>query len=152
MSSSVTIWTSSSTVHSQSRVAQIISATRVADAVHDTISMVGLSVPEVKESLNKAFNRLVTMTMSDFTLHIVAVIPLYEEESSNQISTLYDACSSFEHNFSLHILGLAPGISHIFEAKADEDKSKAAFEKSIGLLKSIGNHSSFSISYTIIDD
>lgn len=152
MSSSVTIWTSSSTVHSQSRVAQIISSTWVADAVHDTISMVGLSIPELKESLNKAFNRLVTMTMSDSTLHIVAVIPFFEEESSNQIQTLYDACSSFEHNFSLHILGLAPGISHIFDAKADEDKSKAAFEKSIELLKNIGNHSSFSISYTIIDD
>lgn len=152
MTSSVTIWTSSSTVHCQSRVAQIISATRVADAVHDTISMVGLSVSEFKESLNKAFNRLVTMTMSDSTLHIVAVIPFYEEESSNQIQTLYNACSSFEHNFSLHILGLAPGISHIFEVKADEDKSKAAFEKSIELLKNIGNHSYFSISYTIIDD
>lgn len=152
MSSSVTIWTSSSTAQSQSRVAQIIMASRDAETVHDTISMEGLSVQEVRGSLNNAFNRLVTMTMSDSTLHIVAVIPLYESESSNQIQTLYDACSSFEHNFSLHILGLAPGISHIFEAKADEDKSKAAFEKSIELLKNIGNHSSFSISYTIIDD
>lgn len=151
MSSSVTVWTSSSTAHSQSRVAQIISATRVADALYDSISVVGLSATEVIERLNDAFNRLVTMTMDDSTLHIVAVIPLYENDSKQQIQLLSDACSSFEHNFSLHILGLASGISRIFEAKRNEH-AKEAFEQSFDLLKELGKQSSFGLSFSIIDD
>ncbi|MDE6295221.1 MAG: C1 family peptidase [Muribaculaceae bacterium] len=152
MSSSVTVWTSSSTALCQSRVAQIVSAARVADAAHDTISPTGLSVDAVIESLNKAFNRLVTMTMSDSTLHIVSVIPLYEDDAVNQIQTICDACSLFEHSFTLHILGLAQGISHIFEAKVNTRKEKEAFEKSHILLKDLCRTSSFGLSYSIIDD
>ena len=152
MSSSVTIWTSSSTAHSQSRVAQIIRAARLVDAVHDTISMAGLSTLEIVENLNKVFNRSITMTMSDPTLHIVAVIPLYEENAAQHIQTLYDACTSFEHNFSLHILGLAPAISHIFETKENVQNEKEAFEKSHILLKDLGKKSSIGLSYSIIDD
>lgn len=152
MSSSVTVWTSSSTAHCQSRVAQLISATRVADAAHDSISIAGLNASETKESLNKAFNRLVTMTMSDSTLHIVAVIPLYEKDATKQIQTLCDACSKFEHNFSLHILGFAPGIGHIFEAKSDEQIMAKAFSESAELLKSKALQSNFGISYSLIDD
>lgn len=152
MSSLVTIWTSTSTAHCQSRVAQIIGAARVADAAHDTISMAGQSVDEVKESLNVAFNRLITLTMSDSTLHIVAVIPLYEDDVIGQIHKLLEACSSFEHNFSLHIIGLAQGISHIFESKVNVQTEKEAFEKSHILLKDLGRQSSFGFSYSIIDD
>lgn len=152
MSSSVTIWTSSSTVLSQSRVAQIISAARLVDSVHDTILMVGLSTLEIVDNLNKAFNRSITMTMSDPTLHIIAVIPLYEEDAAKQIQTLHDACTSFEHNFSLHILGLAQGISHIFKAKEKAPKEKEIFEESHIFLKDLGEKSSLGFSYSIIDD
>lgn len=152
MSSSVTVWTSQSSVLSQTRVAQFIDAARVADAAHDTISFVGLSVAEARNRLNKAFDRLVTMTMSDSTLHILAVIPLYEDSSEQQIKTLYDVCSTFEHNFSLHILGLAPGISNVFDSKAIEQNMSTAFDNSVALLKSLSAQSPFGISYSLIDN
>lgn len=150
MTSSVTVWTSPSTAHAQARVAQIISVTRAAAAVYDKISIAGCNVTESKEKLHSAFNRLVTLTMPDPTLHIVAVIPIYEGNSAEQIQGLYDACALLEHRITLHILGLSAGIQSIFEAKIDG--SSASQDTSINLLKKLGREASFSMSYSIIDN
>lgn len=148
MTPSVTVWTSLSTSHAQSRVTKIISATRWAEAVHDSISIAGCNVAESIEKLNSAFNRLVTLAMSDSILHIVAVIPMYERNTAEQIKLLFDACSSLEHNITLHIIGLTSVIRPIFEAK-DETLNE---QTSYLLLKSLCNSSSFSISFSLIDD
>lgn len=152
MTPSVTIWTSASTVHAQARVAQIISATRVPGVVHDSFSIAGHSVSECKESINGAFNRLVNMTMSDSTLHIVAVIPLYDNNVSEQIQTLYDACSLLEHNITLHILGLACGIRPIFEVNAKASLASDEYVNALERLKTLCAKATFSISYSLIDD
>lgn len=152
MSSSVTVWTSSSTAHAQTRVAQINGATRGAGVAYDSISITDKSVTECKESLDDAFKRLVSMSMTDSTLHIIAVIPMYEEDSVRQIQTLYDACSSLEHNITLHVLGLAIGIQPIFKAKGDMETAAKRYAESVELLKSLSQEATFSLSYSIIDD
>lgn len=152
MTSSVTVWTSSATAHAQTRVAQIISATREAGDAYDSISIVGCDVAECKDLLGRAFNRLVSMSMTDSALHILAVIPMYEDNTAAQIQTLYDACSSLEHNITLHIIGLASGIKPIFDVKADDSIEISDYKKSIGLLKSLCEEASLCISYSLIDN
>lgn len=149
MTSSVTVWTSSSTAHVQARVAQIIGATRCAVAVHENISLAACNVVESKEKLDCAFNRLVSLTMSDSTLHIVAVIPIYEDNSTEQIQTLYDACSMLEHSITLHILGLTSGISPTLDAKAANSISQTM---PLNLLKELSTEASFSLSFSLIDN
>lgn len=152
MTSSVTVWTSPSTSCAQPRVAQIIGAARVAGAAHDSISIVGCNVAECKQSLSRAFNRLVSLTMSDSTLHILAVVPMYEDNTSEQIQTLYDACSSLVHNVTLHIIGLASGLRSIFGAKVDATIASDEHSKHFELLKTLCEKASFSISYSLIND
>lgn len=152
MTSSVTVWTSNSTTHAQTRVAQIIGAAREGDAAYDSISMVGKTVAECIDSLNDAFKRLVSMTMSDSTLHILAVVPMYEDNTAEQIQTIYDACSSLEHKLTLHIIGLAPGISPIFDAKADAKADADSYAKSVQQLGAMCKEAGFAMSYSLVDD
>lgn len=152
MTSSVTVWTSPSTTHAQSRVARFISATRRADACYDALSVAGCDAGEATNKLNDAFNRLVTMTTSDSTLHIVAVVPLFEENSAEQIQLLYDACAAINHNITLHILGLASGIRHLFNIGKETSPSSTLQYSAEELLKTLCSRAGFSISYSLIDD
>ena len=106
MTSSVTVWTSTATVHAQTLVAQIIRAARGSEMAYDSLPLAGRDVAEFRDCINDAFNRLVTMTSSDSSLHIVAVIPLFEKDSSTQIRTLYDACSPLTIKFLYTLLDL----------------------------------------------
>ena len=152
MTSSVTVWTSTATAHAQSRVAQLIRGTRGADAAYDSLSIAGRSASESTEMLSDAYNRLVNMTATDTTLHIVAVIPMYESEAATRIQTLYDACADIDHQISLHILGLAPAIRKIFEANATKTTETETFEKNAELLRNLCREAKFSFSFTLIDD
>lgn len=152
MSSSITVWTSPSTINAQFEVARIISATRVERACYDSFSIANCTIAETIEKLNNAFNRLVSMEMSDTTLHIFAVVPIYEKNFFEQITLLYDSCASLEHNITLHILGLAAGISHIFSANKDQNLLVDECNSNVKLLKTLCKQSKFGISYSLIDD
>lgn len=152
MTSSVTVWTSTATAHARTRVAQLIRATRESELAYDSLMLAGRSVAESNIAINDAFNRLVTMTTSDSTLHIVAIIPMYEKDTAMQIQTLYDACSTVDHRITLHIIGLAPAIRKIFDANIQECAQAEDFEKSVELLRSLSREAKFSLSYTLLDD
>lgn len=152
MNPSLTVWTSNSTTLAQSRVAQIIRAARGGDAVYDSASIAGCSPADIKDCLNGAFDRLVSLTSVDTTLHIVAVTPLYEDNADRQLQLLCDACASLEHRITLHILGLAEGIRPIFDAKAKSDDCPAVDGKYQDLLRQLCDNANFEISYSLIDD
>lgn len=152
MSSLVTIWTSDSTANLQTRVVQIVGATREGDSGYDSISVAGCSVDQTKERLSDAFNRLVNMTMTNPTLHIVAVVPMYEKTASEQIQTLYEACSSLRHNITLHIIGLAPEIAPILDSGANLQAASSEYAKSHSTLQSLCGNSTLGLSYSIIDN
>lgn len=152
MASFATVWTSPSTSRAQVRVAQALCAARGADVRHDSLSTAGCNATESKESLDGAFNRLVSMSMADPTLHIVAVVPLFESTSASQIQTLYDACSALEHNFTLHIIGLAYGVKRIFSAETESTGTTGDFSAAMRLLESLSENAPFCMSFTIIDD
>lgn len=152
MTSSVTIWTSSSTNHAKSLVAQNIRAAHDLALAYDSISVVGCNVEETAQHLSDAFRRLVTMTMSDPTLHIIAVVPLYEDNSIEQIKMLCDACSAVEHNITLHVLGLCVDLRKIFDSKEDRAASEKVQAESVVLLKKLCNEKEYSLSYSLIDD
>ena len=86
MTSFVTVWTSPSTANVESRVARLIRASRDAGEACDSISIAGHDTPKCIELLNQAFRQLVSLSMSDSTLHIVAVIPLYEADAEDEES------------------------------------------------------------------
>lgn len=151
MSSSVTVWTSSSTALAQSRVAQIISATRVGDAKYDNISIAGLTVDECKERFNSAFNRLVSLSSTDSTLHVLAVVPMYEDNTLEQLQKLSKSYSSVVHRMTLHIIGLAPGIRPIFDIHYNRLEDSNVYSESVDLIKSICGQANVSISYSLID-
>lgn len=152
MTSSVTVWTSPSTTHAQARAAYLIEEARAEGAPHDDISLAGRNVAECRESLESAFKRLVSLTMTDSTLHILAVTPLYEEDSTEQLRTLTDACASLDHNITVHILGLTPALRPLFEAKKDIGVTDERYAESLSLLKSLCENSTFNLSYSLIDD
>lgn len=152
LSSSVLIWTSSSTKHAESQVAGIINATRDFASVHDSISVVGYDSSEIVQKLDDAFNRLVTMTMPDPTLHILAVVPIYEPGCVRQIEDLYNACAALEHNISLHILCLCGGIRHIFEGNVNKPDVGRLRAEAVACLRELCKTSPLSLSYSLIDD
>lgn len=149
MSSFLTVWTSASTSHAQSRVADILSAAREGDAVVDSISIAGCPATEIIEKLNEAFQRLVKLRMTDSTLHILLILPLFEDKWAEQFNSFLECCSKLEHNVTLHIFALSRGLGKIFSAqKIEEGDSAAIAEK----LKSLCTNRPFSVSCTIIDD
>ena len=152
MTSSVTVWTSTATAHAQTRVAQLIRAAQGSEVSYDSLTLAGRNVAECRDCINDAFNRLVTMSTSDSSLHIVAVIPLFEKDSSTQIQTLYDACSAVDHRITLHIIGLAPAIRKIFDANSSSSAEADNLDKTVRLLRSLCHDAKFSLSYTLVDD
>lgn len=148
MSSSVTIWTSGVTAQIQPRVAQTVREIRGETAPYDSISLVGCDVAEAVERIGDAFNRLVKMTVADASLHIVAVVPMFERDSVAQIRLLYDACAATDHSITLHVLGLADGLRALF----DSGKEPVQSQEAIALLKELCGKPGFSMSYTLIDN
>lgn len=147
MHPSVSVWTSVSTALVQNQVAKIVRADSESDC-YDSLDLANCSVAEITEKLNNAFNRLVNMTMSDPTLHILAIIPLYEEDSKEQVLRLYDACTQMEHSITLHILGLASGIRPVLNDETEEEKSLL----NLDLLRKLCSESRLTLSYSLIDD
>lgn len=152
LSPSVLVWTSSSTKHAESQVAGYINATRDFASVHDTISVVEFDTAEIIQKLDDAFNRLVTMTMPDPTLHILAIVPIYEAGCVRQIEKLYDACAALEHNISLHIICLCGGIRHIFEGRGNKSDFNTLRFAAVSRLKELSKEAVFSLSYSLVDD
>lgn len=148
---SVTIWTSSSTRHAESLVAQSIRATNGYDMAYDSISIAENNIEEIVQKLNNAFHNLVTLTSSVSTLHIIAIIPLYEDDSCFQIETLCKACSSVVHNVSLHVIGLCNDIKNIFQTN-DNTTNNDFQSQSISKLKDLCKESTTRVSYSLIDN
>lgn len=151
MSASVTFWTSSSTKQAESLVAKIIKATDDLSP-YQSLSIANCDINEIRKKINEAFGELVNMTMSDSSLHILAVIPLYEENSIGSISKLTEAISKTDHNVTLHILGLSSHLAHLFDHEGEEKDKKRIMTDAISTLKtsSVDLHHPFS--FSIIDD
>lgn len=152
MTSFVTVWTSPSTANVESRVARLIRASRDAGEACDSISIAGHDTPKCIELLNQAFRQLVSLSMSDSTLHIVAVIPLYEADALQQLKTLCNACSALEHSITLHILGLSNGMQQILDAKSDQKNDSGNSAQIADKLGELCKSATFSMSYSLIDD
>lgn len=152
MTSSVNIWTSSLTRNCESQVAQIIRATGDCAFSYDSIDVASCTIEEILQKLNEAFQKLIRMTSSDTTLHVIAVIPLFEDSSISQIDRLYKACLQFQHNKTVHIIGLSCNLQNIFENINNTTSGSEKQKECFSLLSSICSDSSFSISYSIIDD
>lgn len=149
---SVTVWTSTSTNLTQTRVAALMKATRAMGDAHDSVTLAGQTVDETTQSLSNAFHRLVNLTMPDPRLHILAVIPLYESTATQQLQVLHDACASLKHQFTLHVLGLAPGIMPIFDGKTEEKEASDEFTKAVALLKQLSENATFNFTFSLVDD
>lgn len=152
MASSVTVWTSSATNHLESQVARIVRAACDSGSAYDSISVAGCDVDDIKQKLDSAFQRLVTMTMSDSTLHIVAVLPMYEDSSADRIKKLCDACSLIKHSITLHILGLCCGIGKLLDHRYDDAAAEQHQKDCMAQLKSSERNDTFSFSYSLVDE
>lgn len=150
MSSSITVWTSASTRPAESLTALTVRESGIPGARYDSVSLTGCDPAEARTRLNDAFNHLVSLTSSDTALHILAVVPLFEEDAIRQIDTLSDACAAVEHKITLHVLGLADGIRHVLSADSETDKSVA--EQAADYLRKRSVALEFAFSFTIVDD
>lgn len=152
MSALITVWTSALTRHAESEVARYVRDYAGRNHAYDSISAAGCEVSEVRRKIKEAFQKLVTMTMSDSTLHIVAVIPLFEDSAEKQFETLYEACQSLDHNVTLHVLGLWHGLRPIFEASSEDRNSLENCRNCRALLERTSNNGTFALSYSLIDE
>lgn len=151
MNSTVSVWTSSLTSKAESEVVRIVRTAPGAASVYDHIAASGLTESELTVRLTEAFNKLVKMTMSDTTLHIVGIVPLSDETGASQIKTLARACAGIRHDTTLHVVGLRSGICRLFGI-TDTPESLTAEQESIDELKACTADSSLSISFSLIDD
>lgn len=151
MTSCLTVWTSGSTRHAESHVAQAIGALKDRKSEYDSLSVAGCLPEETEKRINEAFDRLINMTMVDSTLHIIAVVPLYEEDSVRQIKDLCDVCERNKHNLTLHVLGLCEDIGRLFDIRKDE-KTQDYQKGAMDYLSNLGKTSSMVLSYTLIDE
>lgn len=153
MAASITVWTSSSTRLAEPLVAQAVRRSCTATAPYDTLSLSGHNSAEVAEKISDAFSRLVTMTMADTSLHVVAVVPFYEEGVADKVASLVEACGLVPHKITLHIIGLCGGLERIFESqpssKSEADERQWEAQKR---LTELCKTAPFSLSYSLIDD
>lgn len=152
MSSSITVWTSSSTHRAEPFAARLVRAAKSSSSAYDSISLVGCDIKDAEKKLNDSFNGLVSMAMSDSTLHILAVVPLYEVDSVHQIDVICDACAALEHKITLHVLCLANGILHVLESDNAAFVDRTAMDETLKYIKSRGAVLGYPFSYTVIDD
>jgi C1A family cysteine protease len=150
MTSTVTVWTSSTTSLAESSVARIIRTTDGLAKMYDDISAAGCNTQELTTKISDAFNRLVRMTMTDTTLHIVGIIPLYEDSAATQIKLISDACAATKHNVSLHVIGLQTGLRKLFDTNCDDND--ATEKANIDVLKAESQNSELGFSFSLIDD
>lgn len=148
MTSSLTVWTSTLTKLLETRVAHDICATREMCDYYDSISIANCSKEDASEKINSSFNKLVTMTMTDTTLHIVAIVPFFEDNAVNQIQLLFDTLSLVEHNISLHVIGLTNDLQALFNTQKSQNLTKEV----LPLLTSLISTAQFSTSYTLVDN
>ncbi len=153
MGACVTLWTSSSTRLAEPLVAQAVRHSCGVSAPYDSMSVAGNDSAEIAGRISDAFSRLVTMTMTDCSLHILAVIPFYEEGADRQVEQLAEACGMVTHRITLHVLGLCGGIEKIFESHpastAESEKRYGEAQKKISELCSTAP---YTLSYSLIDD
>lgn len=151
MNASITVWTSHTTDIIESQVARIIRATRNYASVYDSITSYSCDSSEVEEKINDAFDRLVKLTMADATLHIVAIIPLWDDDVNTQIKTLTDSCAAIKHKITLHVIGLCQGLSKVLSAHCENTQSNLD-EFGISELKLSASEATFGFSFSLIDD
>lgn len=153
MSSSLTVWSSSITKNIENKVAPIIKNSDNGATSYDSVNVNGCTETEIKEKISNAYDRLVTMTMPDICLHIVAVIPLFESNSDSQIKKLVEACNKVEHNISVHIFGLSKSLRHLFESEKENlSETEESQERAKATLKSLRGESTYNLSYSLIED
>lgn len=152
MATSATVWTSTSIALLETQVAKLVSATCVPGIAMDSISIAGDSAAEATRKIADAFTRLVKMTMTDTTLHLMAVVPLWEDNATANFQLLAKACADQEHKVSLHIVGLAPGLHHLFEPDDRSSADSGAPRQVIDALTALSGDVDFNCSYTLVDD
>lgn len=150
MTSTITVWTSATTSELERKVAEQMHAILGAAGHYDSVSLAGKDVTAAADAITGAFNRLVNMTMADSTLHIVAVVPLFDTESYSQLKLLHDVCSAVTHNITLHVVGLCAGLSHLFATAGKQ--SDASVDKAKAALRDKCSTSRVTMSYTLVDD
>lgn len=151
MAACLTVWTSGSTRLAESQVGNIVHSAHGLEANYDNISLAGCNKEEIIQKINDAFHKLVSLTMTDSTMHVVAVVPLYEETAAERIKSLYDACVEAEHQISLHVLGLCGEIANLFGANENENQADSQ-EKAVEMLVSIAREAALGFSHSLIDE
>ncbi len=152
MTSSITVWTSFSTVNAEPITSRIIREGVGSASAYNSVSAAGCDALEIKKKINREFENLVTMTMADSSLHIVAIVPLYEESSPSQLRTLCKGCRMADHDITLHILGLCSGLTKIFLPDADTDEYASRQHECVSILTHEAADCSFPFSYSLIDN
>lgn len=148
----LSLWTSTITNPLEKDVSHIMSSYGDFPFAYDSVNIAGESPQKITEILNEEFGKLVKVSMSDTTLHIIAIVPCFEKEAESRFRSLGEACLKLEHNISLHVIGLGEGLTKLFETKAKVQEAKQHVEGCRRILKEYSNLPSFSFSYTLIDD
>lgn len=110
-----------------------------------------LPADELKRKLTEMFQRLITLTAVDTTLHTVAILPLYSPEFEQELTKLMEGCAACENRLSLHLLALRKGIARVVDAQLPDDVD-ALEKRNIELLDKQASDGKFRYSYTILDD
>ncbi|MDE6562415.1 MAG: C1 family peptidase [Muribaculaceae bacterium] len=153
MGASITVWTSSSTRLAEPLVGQAVRHSCGESAPYDMLSLSGHDTAEAAEKINDAFSRLVTLTMTDSSLHILAIIPFFEKDADKQVADLTDACAMVPHKITLHILGLCGNTEKIFESHpATTAEAEKRCKEAQQRLSELCQKSTYTISYSLIDD
>lgn len=148
----LSVRTSGLTKRLQSLTTQIMRDFSDPSLKYDSIDVANFSIEEIVAKLNEEFSKLVMITSSDPTLHIVAIVPLFEKASGEEIEKLYRACAELQHNITVHVIGLSEGLSALFEKTGAPAEISGNQDAALKTLNTLSANVSFQFSYTLIDD
>lgn len=152
MSSVLSIWTAQSTSLLEQKVERFLHGYYNSTIKIDTVNLWQFSVEQAIDKINEEFNKLVNLTSSDPTLHLIVVVPCFESHVTSQIKMILDACNHVEHKISVHFIGLCMGLAHLFEVKDNPAEFVKWQDKAIEEFHSENNTNKFNRSFSLIDD
>lgn len=102
-------------------------------------------------SLGDAYRKLIKLTAVDTTLHIVAVIPLFEEGAVDTLRRILECCRESADRLTLHVVCLGASLAKVCGEERSESDSSTVKDQ-LARLRQLKSEEIFPWSMTLMED
>lgn len=149
----LSLWPSAATKTVAMKVASFVKEKESYSDFYSEVLCDEIPASELAAKIAENYRRLITLTMADTTLHIVGVLPLYENDALARLGRMVEACGQVSNKVSLHVMGLCSGLARVAgDAEAASKATGEAEKQFIAQLADASTKGDFRFSFTLIDD